>query len=251
MLTKARHDAIVDYVDTHLSCRIKELCDLLDTSESTVRRDLVDLAKQGRIKRVHGGALTIKNSENDVSQKIRFSLNISQKKAIANYAVDHYVHSGMRIYLDAGTTIYQMIPALKQVPDLLVVTNAPATALALIEAGISTIMLGGILKEETQVVVGGISQKQLADYHFSWAILGANGLSSTGKLTTPDVKEASLKEVAIAQADNSIVLLDDSKIGQQNFATFADAKSVKVITNQLSQKNRARLPEGIKLEEVN
>ena len=87
MLTQERQSLIEDYVNQHELCRVSELCDLTDTSESTIRRDLIQMEKNGILKRVHGGAQSVKNFSRDVSQNVRFSLNHEVKISIAKYAV--------------------------------------------------------------------------------------------------------------------------------------------------------------------
>ena len=88
MLTEARQNMIENYVNQHGLCRVNELCELTDTSESTIRRDLIQMEESGTIKRVHGGARSVKNFSRDVSQHIRFNLNHKSKVKIARYAAE-------------------------------------------------------------------------------------------------------------------------------------------------------------------
>ena len=122
MLTEARQNMIENYVNQHGLCRVNELCELTDTSESTIRRDLIQMEESGTIKRVHGGARSVKNFSRDVSQHIRFNLNHKSKVKIARYAAEK-VQAGDDIFIDAGTTTYEMVAFLADIPNLTIITN--------------------------------------------------------------------------------------------------------------------------------
>lgn len=251
MLTEERQRTIADYINNNEICRVSELCELTNSSESTVRRDLIDLEKRGIIMRIHGGARSLQNYSRDVEQGVRFNLNIDNKRRIAEYAAKNYVHAGDHIFLDAGTTIYEMVPFLKKINNLHVVTNGVDTALACIEAHISTRLVGGEAKFETHAIVGTATLDQLSKMNFTTAFVGANGLTQDGNFTTPDPGEAGIKRAEIKQAKNSFILMDDSKIGAANFASFANVDQATLITNHLSSSKKRFLPENIKLKEAN
>lgn len=133
MLTEERQQMIAHYVDEHQICRVTELCRLTSTSESTIRRDLSEMEDRGLLKRVHGGAQSLQTFGQDVAQQIRFNLNKDDKQAIARLAA-RKVHPHDYLFLDAGTTVYEMVPFLKEISGLHVVTNGLETALALTAA---------------------------------------------------------------------------------------------------------------------
>lgn len=248
MLTEERQQLIARYVDEHQICRVAELCQLTSSSESTIRRDLSEMEDQGRLKRVHGGARSIQTFGQDVAQKIRFTMNHADKEAIAKKAASK-VRPHDYLFLDAGTTIYEMVPFLAKIPDLHVVTNGMDTALALTDAGISTCMLGGRVKEETHATVGVTTVAKLKQLNFNSAFIGANALSQQGSLTTPDTEEAEVKKTAIAQSQHAFVLLDRSKINEVTFAEFAKSEEITLIS-KLKKDDRQYLPVNIQLEEA-
>ena len=250
MLTPERQKVIEDYVNQHGLCRVSDLCSMTSTSESTIRRDLNQMAQKGLVKRVHGGAQSVKSFTHDVSQHIRFSMNHSDKKAIAQYAAKNFVHKDDYIFIDAGTTTYEMVPFIAMTPGVTIVTNGLETALCALNHGIETILLGGRIKENTHAVVGQTALKQLQQMNFSASFVGTNGLDSQGNLTTPDTEEAAIKKIEIAQADQAYILTDTSKIGERSFATFAQVKDVTVLTTSLSAKNKKLLPAKINLKEI-
>lgn len=250
MLTEERRSLIENYVNEHELCRVAELCKLTDTSESTIRRDLIQMEKSRILKRVHGGAQSVKNFSRDVSQNVRFNLNHDTKIEIAKYAAEHFVHSGDNIFIDAGTTTYEMVPFLAEIPDVKIITNGVETALCSLNHGIETILIGGKVKDDTHAVIGQTALKQIKGMNFSASFIGANGIEKNGNITTPDPEESAIKAAEIVQAHKAYVLTDSSKIGERNFAVFANAEDVCVIINKLNQSQKKALPAGIKIEEV-
>lgn len=249
MLTEKRQQAIAAYINDKDICRVAELCKLTNSSESTIRRDLIEMEKRGLIVRVHGGARSVQNYSRDVEQQVRFNLNIDKKRRLAAYAAKK-IGSGEHVFLDAGTTIYELINFLKNIPDLHVITNGVDTALACVEAGISTQILGGEIKQQTNAVIGISTIKQMQTMNFSTAFIGANGLSNQGYFTTPDPSEADVKQTGIIQAKRSFILMDNSKIGTSNFASISNTENAVLITNQLTSKQKLLLPKKLKFEEV-
>lgn len=91
MLTEERQQAIASYINNHSICRVNELCKLTKSSESTIRRDLIELEKRGVIVRVHGGARSLQDYSRDVEQQVRFNLNVDKKREIARFAVINHI----------------------------------------------------------------------------------------------------------------------------------------------------------------
>lgn len=250
MLTQKRRKLIENYINQHELCRVCDLSELTATSESTIRRDLIQLEKKGLVKRVHGGAQSVKNFAHDVSQHIRFTMNHDDKVRIARYAVEHYVHENDYLFIDAGTTSYEMVPFLAEVPGVTIVTNGIETALSAVGHGISTMLLGGKIKEDTHAVVGESALQQLQNMNFAACFIGTNGIDRLGNLTTPDPEEAAIKKMEIARSDHTYVLTDASKIGERNFAIFGNAKNITVITTVLNTQHKNTLPAKVDLKEA-
>lgn len=250
MLTQERQSLIEDYVNQHELCRVSELCDLTATSESTIRRDLIQMEKDGLLKRVHGGAQSVKHFSRDVSQNVRFSMNYDTKIAIAKYAVEHFVHQGDNIFIDAGTTTYEMVPFLVEIPNVKIITNGVETALCSLNHGIKTFLVGGEVKDDTHAVIGQTALAQIKAMNFTASFIGANGIEQNGNITTPDPEEAAIKMAEIKQARHAYVLADSSKLGERNFAVFANTKDVCVITDSLKNSQKSALPAEITLEEA-
>src|SRR5699024_7864408 len=133
------------------------------------------------------------------------------------------------IYLDAGSTVIQMIPYLEG-QDIVVVTNGITHVEALIKHGITTYLIGGIMKAKTRALVGQQAIESLNNYRFDKCFLGVNGFHPTHGYTTPDPAEAAVKRTAITLAEETYVLADASKYKQISFAIVTDLKSAPLIT---------------------
>lgn len=249
MLTQARQKLIENYVSEHGLCRVSELCQLTNSSESTIRRDLIQLEEAGTIKRVHGGAQSVQLSQ-DVSQHVRFDLNHEDKVQIAKLAAQ-FVKAGDNIFIDAGTTTYEMVQFLDQIPDLTIVTNGVETALCSLNHGIKTILIGGRVKDDTHASVGQDALRQIKAMNFTASFVGTNGISRSGDLTTPDPEEAAVKMAELKQAEKTYVLADASKFDKQAFAVFGQTKDVIVVTNQLKTSQKKAINAAMKIMEVN
>ena len=152
MLTEQRHEIILNLLSEKGSITVTELKDILNTSESTIRRDLNTLDEQGRLTKVFGGAVEkingVSTTELSVSQKA--DVNTEEKKKIAMYAARLVVPNDF-IYIDAGTTTEYLIDYLEE-KNATYVTNAVTHARKLAIAGFKVILIGGELKGLTEAV---------------------------------------------------------------------------------------------------
>ncbi|SDI64950.1 DeoR/GlpR family DNA-binding transcription regulator [Dolosicoccus paucivorans] len=225
MLTKQRHREIIQALEEEEMVTLRHLVDALGVSESTIRRDLSELEKAGRLVRVHGGARRVDLNEVELSLEMKKTRRIKEKERIAQKAVK-FIHSGQTLFIDAGTTTLALIPHLTSFASLTVVTNGIAQAEILTDLGIETILLGGTVKHGTKAIVGSSAEAALQNYYFDVAFIGMNGIDETFGLTTPSVEEAIIKKLAIRQSDKTCLLADQSKLGQRFFAKVAPIEDV-------------------------
>ncbi len=229
MLTEERQQMILEILKNKGIVKINELVKLTDTSESTIRRDLTYLESIQEVKRVHGGATLVKGRLNEPSYKEKLVQNISEKSKIAKYAAS-LIEEGDSIYLDAGTTTFEMIQYIDK-KDIVVVTNGLKHIDALVEQDINAYILGGRVKARTKAVVGTDALKNLEKFRFDKCFIGANAIHQEYGFTTPDSEEAILKENAIELSKESYVLADESKFGEVAFVKIADIDKAEIITD--------------------
>lgn len=149
MFTEERYNIILQELNTKGIVSVTELVELLDASESTIRRDLNSLHNDGMLKKIHGGAISIgdNTSKHDYKVNVRKTLNTEEKHQLAKYAAS-LIENDDVIYLDAGTTTEAMIDYI-QSDRILVVTNGIVHAKKLLEKGVKTFILGGEVKAVT------------------------------------------------------------------------------------------------------
>lgn len=247
MLTEQRYEIILKLLEEKRSITVTELKDILDTSESTVRRDITALDKAGRLTKVFGGAVVLERKvtayEPTVAQKSE--LNKKEKEKIAEYAAS-LIKADDFVYLDAGTTTGLILDYLEG-SKASFVTNAVSHAQRLAKMGIHVFLIGGELKSSTEAVVGSQAIKMLSMYHFTKGFFGTNGIDEVRGFTTPDMKEAAIKRKAMEQCQQRYILTDQSKFDQISTFKFADLKKATIITDHL--KNN-KLREITTIEEV-
>lgn len=231
MLTEERYRIILERLQERGIVKLQELTDLLGASESTVRRDLVDLEERKLLKRIHGGAALLGQKSAEPGMEEKSFKNIQQKNAIAQSAASQ-LGNGDCIYLDAGTTTLAMISYI-EAKDITVVTNGLSHVEALVKKNIQSYLLGGMMKMRTKAVIGSIALQNMENFRFDKCFLGTNGVDPEMGYTTPDPEEALIKRRAHQLSGKTYVLADSSKLGDITFAKLLDLEEAVLITETL------------------
>lgn len=242
MLAEERFDHILKLLAQRHSVTVQELCDALDASESTIRRDLVLLNQQGRLNRVHGGATLIDHAflTNEESMSAKEHQAVAQKQSIGQMA-SSFIHGDDFVFIDAGSTTLQLVRALQgQSLRATFVTNGIAHARLLAQKGCRVYTLGGQIRPSTEAVVGTAAMSSMERYNFTKAFMGANGVSLDSGFTTPDVEEAALKTMAVSRSMESWFLVDDSKFGKIYSAVICPLTDAAIVTNYLPNEKYRR-----------
>ncbi len=229
MLTPERHRLILELIQAHHTVTIKQLVEHTTSSESTIRRDLDQLEQLGNLKRVHGGASLRQATSEEPTLREKTTKNHQEKTSIATMAAS-LVRDGDCIFMDAGSTTYEMIPHLSD-KDITVVTNGLNHLHALTSHSISTYILGGFVKQRTKAIIGTMALKNLEQYRYDQCFLGVNGLTLEDGFTTPDPEEAVIKRTALSLSQKRFVLADHSKFEEVAFSKIADLTEASIITN--------------------
>ncbi|MEK5138619.1 MULTISPECIES: DeoR/GlpR family DNA-binding transcription regulator [Priestia] len=233
MLTPERHQLMLKLLKEKELVKVQEFIEVTGASESTIRRDLSQLEEEQLLKRVHGGASLIQKKRIELSVIEKADKNVEDKQRIAEYAAS-LIHEGDCIFLDAGTTTYEMIPFLKQ-KDVVVVTNGLMHLNLMLKEGITLYLTGGALKYKTGALIGNGALLSLEQYRFDKCFMGANGIHHQYGYTTPDPEEALIKQTAMKLSHESYILADSTKFFETSFAKIADLHAATVITNELPQ----------------
>ena len=231
MLTEQRYEVILKLLEEKNSITVAEVKDLLNTSESTVRRDITALHNAGKLVKVFGGAVacdrTVITHEPTVEQKAE--VNVEAKQLVAAKAAA-LIQPEDFIYLDAGPPTASMLSYLTE-KSATFVTNAVAHAKTLAAAAFRVYLIGGELKGSTEAVVGNQALMTLQNYHFTKGFFGTNGISKQSGLTTPDLNEAMVKKTAMGQCREVFVLADHSKFCNFCSVTFGSFQNGTILTD--------------------
>lgn len=236
MLAERRQDEILKIVNNKGSITVAELTSLLNSSESTVRRDLSLLNELGKLNKVHGGATAIKDVYNtrEANLSEKSNLYIEEKRDIARLAAS-LIKEDDFVYIDAGTTT-EAIADFVTTKNTVFVTNGVTTAHKFAEKGFKVYILPGLIRPITEAVVGSEAITQINKYNFSKGFFGTNGLHVNKGYTTPDLEEARMKSEAIKQCKDKYVLADQSKFNKIFAVKFDSIAAAKIITTKLEDK---------------
>lgn len=227
------HDSIYHILLEKESVSTQELRQALGVSEATVRRYLAEMAKEGLIERVHGGARLPESTEVELSFRQKLSRNLEEKKRIGRKASE-LIHDDENIFLETGTTVIQIVPHLRGKKNLTVVTNCLNVAMEVLTIpGVRLIVVGGEIREKSYAFAGPLAEKTLdevfAEIHVDKLFLGVDGISAREGLTTPNMNEARINRKMIDLIPERIVVADHSKFGVVALSRIAPIRVVQTI----------------------
>ncbi len=209
-----RQFGIGDLLQNEKEVAIRELAERFGVSEMTIRRDLDRLARGGKVRRTHGGAVATERMVFEFDFVARRQSNRRAKQAIAAEAV-RLIRPGDRLILDTGTTTLELAHLLKNIGDLTVLTPSLAVASELqFFEGIETVLLGGVVRRGRADLTGMVTEAVLDMFMVDIAFQGADGIGADGALYTADIQISKVDRKIREQAERTYVLADSSKIGK-------------------------------------
>lgn len=238
MLTEERHQVILDYLNEHDAVTVAQLTGLLNSSESTIRRDLNVLNEEGKLRKVFGGATTIRQNLASVADEKVSSRELvmrKEKERIGRYAAT-LINDHDFIYIDSGTTTACLVDHITN-RNATYVTNGVAHALKLLRKGLNAYLVGGKIKPITEAIVGAEGLRSLEGYNFTKAFMGTNGIDIQAGFTTPDVEEGRMKEQAVRQSYTAYILADHTKFHRVYPVTFSPLDTCCIITDHIPEGN--------------
>lgn len=211
---------------------VVELSARFEVSEVTIRQDLQALNEQGLLLRTRGGALstnTLPEFSFDVRQQQR-----SAEKTRIGQAAAALINHGDAIILDASTTAQAIIPFIKNIPELTVITNSLKTAMSLLDAPqIQVIVPGGNLRRESISLVGHPQDDVLESLNVQMGFFGARGVALVEGLTDVNLNEVAMKRAMVGRCRQVVALLDSRKWGKVAAATFSRLDQVDIIITDI------------------
>jgi DeoR/GlpR family transcriptional regulator of sugar metabolism len=210
MLTSQRRKAILQALKRDGQVLAKPLAETFGVSEDTVRRDLRELAADGKLQRVHGGALPASSADAPFGERQR--IESAAKRAIGKAAAG-MIRTGQVVIVDGGTTSAELVRHLPHDLRATVVTHSPSVAVALVEhPSIDVIVIGGRLFKHSVVTVGAAAVEAMAHIRADLYFMGVTGVHPREGLSTGDLEEAYVKRALAARAAETVVLASADKL---------------------------------------
>ncbi|CCU78832.1 Predicted regulator of fructose utilization,DeoR family [Halanaerobium saccharolyticum subsp. saccharolyticum DSM 6643] len=248
MFAEERRKEIIILLKKEKRASVNELSEKFDVSRATIRRDLSELEKDGFIRRTHGGAILSGSSKLEPSFKEKEDKLASEKEIIGKKAAE-IIKNGDTIFIDAGTTTRHIIDNLKEKKDLTIVTHALHIINKINEINLDCelVVVGGTFKWSTEAMIGPMAEDYLKKLRVDKSFIGSNGFTLNSSATTPDLREAKIKEIALEIAGENFLLFDQSKWEEIYFYKFAELNQINFIITDSIEESKERL---LKEEEI-
>jgi len=200
---------------------LSQVCETFSVSQATARRDLESLASQGKIQRVHGGAIPIRQANPEPPILVRSSEQEEEKRRIGRLAAS-LIEDGEAVFLGSSTTVLEVAKNLPERRNLTVLTNSLLVINAL--AGlpeITLVGLGGVLRKSEHSFIGHITERSLAEVRADKVFFGVRALSLEHGLTNDYLPETLTDRAILGIGGQVIVVADYTKFGRVSTAFLA------------------------------
>lgn len=229
MIATERKRYIMQQLNEKGIINLKEIAKELEISEITARRDFDKLEKEGKLKRVLGGATLDENQElsadeAELTMKEKKMLHKKEKQRIAEFAAK-YVQDDDSVFLDAGTSMVPLMRILEK-RKIKIVTYNELLVSSTLNPVAEIFVIGGQHRPYYSMNVGPVAQDVLKQFYFNKAFLGCSGVDlAQGMVYTTEMESLLMKRIALENSDESYLLVDHSKIGRRNYLKLAETSA--------------------------
>lgn len=235
--TPERQKQILSLLTKQGRLSVAEIVEQFSVSEATARRDLESLASDGKVQRVHGGAIAVEAAPPELPILERESEQADEKSRIG-LAAANLVSDNETVFLGSGTTVLETAKHLRDRKNLTVITNSLPVLNAL--AGlkeVTVISLGGMLRDSELSFIGHITEQALAEVRVDKVIVGTRGVSLEHGLTN-DYLQETLTDRAILKIGREVIIVADfTKVNRVATALLAPLDSMQTfITDSKADK---------------
>lgn len=232
MIPYERQQRILELLKRRDLVWLEELQQEIPTvSSSTLRRDIKELERMGKVEHLQGGAIKASSPIGELPYSVKTGLHAEEKMAIAKLAARE-IADGDTIYLDSGTTCTALMREIVNRDVTVVTTNTDVVSLVTPEATAKVTLLGGSYDPIIGSISGPLTQENIDRHVFIKAFLGANGIDTRFGITTPSLAESAKKQAVAARSKYVYVLLDSSKFHQVTAIRTLDPAEVTVISER-------------------
>jgi len=230
MLQEERHNYIVHKINSHNKVVASELCKQLKVSLDTIRRDIKELEKKGKVIKVHGGAVSPHFHQPFQPQEIYAK---PEKKEIARKALT-IIKDGMTFLAGGGTVMLELARILPERLSGTFFTVSPLVALEVAQrSSIEVVLLGGRLARNSYICTGASIATAISEIQVDLCLLGTNGLSLNEGVTDYDWEVAQVKKAIIKSAARSALLCISEKLGTVQKVQVCKLEAIDYLVTEL------------------
>jgi DeoR/GlpR family transcriptional regulator of sugar metabolism len=216
MLKDERQDQIMQYVYQQKKATVTELCELLNVSPATIRRDIEELASKELVKRTHGGIVLPDSVKLDPPVLHRRYLQAEEKRKIGKVAAK-LIKDDETVFLGSGSTVLEVADNLTGRQNLTVITNSlPISNLLVKEPGIHLVMTGGFLRDSELSLIGHLVETSLAELRADKVVMSIQGIHLQHGLTNHNLAETMTDRTICRFSPRLILVADYTKFTKTN-----------------------------------
>jgi|SRR5476649_782606 len=253
MIPMERRDFIYRYVHENQIASINVLAELMSVSHMTIRRDIQVLEEEGKVLGVSGGVKLNEALRQELSYSDKAELHNRSKRLLGKYAAG-CVEDGLVVYLDAGTTTFEIARYLAERFNLTVITNDFAiTQYLMNKPQINLFHTGGKIDKRNYSSVGISAAAFLRTLNVDLAFISSSSWDIVHGISTPYEEKAIVKQAVISVSSRSILITDSSKYGKYGLYNICQLSNIdEIITDSLLAANEQALlrEQGLKLHIV-
>lgn len=234
MLKEERHQKILSEVALHSRILLTDIADDLNVSVDTIRRDVKELDKKQRIKKVHGGAISLGFVSHNPLTEV---YSMTEKKCIAKKAVE-LIKDGAVILIDGGTTCMEFV---RQIPLNIHITcftlSLPVVFEIINKPNVEIIFIGGKIFKDGQMAIGASAINNLSQVRLDYSFIGTGYVDPIHGLTEFDWDIVQLKKAIIKASKKTVLLSISEKFNSQQRYKTADINAINTMITELDPKD--------------
>lgn len=235
--TPERQKQILSLLSRQGRLSVAEIVEQFSVSEATARRDLESLASEGKVQRVHGGAIAVDQAPPELPILERENEQADEKIRIGRVTAE-LIADNESVFLGSGTTVLEVAKNLRDRKNLTVITNSLPVLNTL--AGIkeiTVISLGGMLRDSELSFIGHITEQALAEIRVEKVVMGTRGISLEYGLTNDYLQETLTDRAILKIGREVIVVADHTKVNRVSTVLLAPLDAVQTfVTNEQADK---------------
>lgn len=208
LIPAQRRERIQEYLTIHQIARTADLCEMLDASEATVRRDLEWLESKGILERTHGGAILNQRMILEPEYQQRVKQHPEEKRRIGELAAS-LIEDGDIVFINSGTTATQVLQHIRRDSNITVFTNNVSAVMDLGNPVFHYFLIGGEFQSRSNSIAGRFALDNLGLVYANKTILGVDGISLKHGCTVPTNAEAEVVRRMIERTKGSIIIAAD------------------------------------------